>query len=88
MHINRSSSPLSSIQLGYRSMKIAPDYISRGTTQHLASLAATLRVRKQMELKGFMQYESWLVPVLNTQRQRDFMVSLQLTWFPHLVLQR
>ncbi len=81
-------SPLSSIQLGYRSMKIAPDYISRGTTQHLASLAATLRVRKQMELKGFMQYESWLVPVLNTQRQGDFMVSLQLTWFPHLVLQR
>jgi len=35
-----------------------------------------------------MQYESWLVPVLNTQRQGDFMVSLQLTWFPHLVLQR
>lgn len=36
------------------------------------NIAATIRVRKDLELKGLLQYESWLVPVLNGHRQRDF----------------
>jgi len=83
-----SISPVSSIQLAYRGMKIAQDYIPRGTTQQLGSVAATFRVRKQMELKSFLQYESWLVPVLNPNRQHDFTASLQLTWFPNLALSK
>ena len=78
-----SISPVSSIQLAYRGMKIGKDYIPGGTTQQIGSLAATLRVHKQMELKSLLQYESWLVPVLNPTRQHDFTASFQLTWFPN-----
>ena len=81
-------SPVSNIQLGYRAMKIATDYIPGGTTQQMGNLAATLRVRKELEFKGFLQYESWLVPVLNANRQSDFTASVQLTWFPNLGLKR
>ncbi|MFZ1133856.1 MAG: capsule assembly Wzi family protein [Candidatus Korobacteraceae bacterium] len=81
-----SMTPMTSIQFAYRTMKIGQDYIPRGTTQQMGSVAATLRIRKQTELKGFMQYESWLVPVLNPTRQRDFTASVQVTWFPKLEL--
>jgi len=81
-------SPVSNIQLAYRNMKIAQDYIPRGTTQQMGSVAATLRFRKEMEFKSFLQYESWLVPVLDTNRQRDFTASVQLTWFPKAQLKR
>ncbi len=81
-----SISPVSSIQLSYRNMKIAQDYIPQGTTQQIGSVAATLRIRKEMELKSFLQYESWLVPVLNPNRRHDFTASVQLTWFPNVVV--
>ena len=81
-------SPVSNIQLAYRNMKIAQDYIPRGTTQQMGSVAATLRFRKEMEFKSLLQYESWLVPVLNANRQRDFTASVQLTWFPKAQLKR
>ena len=80
--------PMTSIQLAYRNMKIAQDYIPQGTTQQMGSVAATLRFRKQMELKSFLQYESWLVPVLNPNRQHDFTASVQLTWFPNAAFKR
>ena len=75
-------SPFSNIQLGYRGMKIASNYIPQGTTQNVGSIATTFRVRKQLEVKGLVQYEKWLVPVLNPNRQTDVAVSMQLTWFP------
>ncbi len=75
-------SPVSNIQLAYRTLKIAQDYIPEGTTQQIGSVAATLRFHKQLEFKSLLQYESWLVPVLNPVRQHDFTASLQLTWFP------
>ena len=81
-------SPVSNIQFGYRMMKIAQDYIPQGTTQQMGNIAATLRLRKQMELKGFVQYESWLVPVLKSTRQNDFAASVQLTWFPDIGLKQ
>ena len=81
-------SPVSNIQFGYRAMKIATDYIPGGTTQQMGNVAATLRVRKQLEFKGFLQYESWLVPVLKSNRQSDFTASVQLTWMPNMSLTR
>jgi hypothetical protein len=81
-------SPVSNIQLQYRFMKIAQDYIPRGTTQQLGSVAATIRFHKEFEFKGFLQYESWLVPVLNSNRQNDFTASVQLTWLPNLAFKR
>ena len=81
-------SPVSNIQFGYRAMKIAKDYIPGGTTQQIGNVAATIRVRKEFEFKGLLQYESWLVPVLKSNRQNDFTASVQVTWMPTLSLQR
>ncbi len=77
--------PLTSIQLSYRGEKQSAQYIPFGTTQNIGSLGAIFRIQKQMELKSFLQYEKWLVPVLNPNRQTDVAVSVQLTWFPSKV---
>jgi membrane-associated phospholipid phosphatase len=76
-------SPKSSLQAGFRYAKIAKDFIPEGTTQYDANLSAILRVNPDLEVKSFVQYESWLVPVLNPTRQHDLAASVQLTWWPH-----
>jgi len=78
-------SPLSSIQFSYRGVKISKDYIPFGTTQNVATLAGIFRVKKQWEVKSSLQYEKWLVPLLNPNRQTDVAASVQLTWFPNNV---
>ncbi len=75
-------SPQSSIQVGVRNSKIADDFIPGGSTQWDWNVSAMLRVRKTLELKSFLQYETWLVPVLAPTRQSDFTSSVQLTWWP------
>jgi membrane-associated phospholipid phosphatase len=74
--------PHASIQLSYRGEKISAQYIVDGTTQNVGSLGAIFRLRKQLEVRSFLQYEKWLVPVLNPTRQTDVAMSFQLTWFP------
>ncbi len=75
-------SPQSSIQVGVRNAKIANDFIPGGSTQWDWNISATLRVRKDLEIKSFLQYETWWVPVLAPTRQSDFTTSIQLTWWP------
>ncbi|MGA3318244.1 MAG: capsule assembly Wzi family protein [Candidatus Korobacteraceae bacterium] len=75
-------SPQSSIQVGVRNSKIANDFIPGGSTQWDWNASAMLRVRKTLELKSFLQYETWWVPVLAPTRQTDFTTSVQLTWWP------
>ena len=75
-------SPQSSIQVGVRTAKISNDFIPGGSTQWDWNLSAMLRVRKDLEIKSFLQYETWLVPVLAPTRQSDFTSSVQLTWWP------
>jgi hypothetical protein len=75
-------SPQSSIQVGVRNSKIAHDFIPGGSTQWDWNVSAMLRVRKTLEIKSFLQYETWWVPVLAPTRQTDFTTSVQLTWWP------
>ena len=81
-------SPKSSIQAGFRYAKIAKDFIPNGTTQYNANVSAILRVRPDLEVRSFLQYESWLVPVLAPTRQRDFAASVGITWWPGLAFKR
>ena len=83
-HIN----PQSNIQASFRYAKIGKDFIPRGSTQWDATLSAMLRVRKDVQLKAFAQYESWLEPVLAATRQTDFTTSVEFTWWPGLVAKR
>ncbi len=75
-------SPRSSIQLAVRNAKIADDFIPGGSTQWDWNVSGDLWVHKNFEIKPFLQYETWLIPVLAPTRQRDFTTSLQITWWP------
>ena len=83
-----SLSPQSSVQASFRYFKIAKDFIPNGSTQWDATLSAMLRIRKDVQLKSFVQYESWLEPVLAPTRQRDFSTSVEFTWWPAVGLKR
>jgi len=47
-----------------------------------------LRIRKDVQLKAFVQYESWLEPVVAPTRQRDVTTSVEFTWWPGLLAKR
>ena len=80
--------PKTSVQVGYRNVKIADEYIPGGNTQQIGNISAILRPRPELELRGFFQYESWLEPVLAPARQRDVTASVQFTWWPGLEAKR
>ena len=83
-----SISPQSSIQASFRYAKIDKDFIPRGSTQVDGNISAMLRIRKDLQLKAFLQYESWLEPVSAPMRQTDFTTSVEFTWWPGLVAKR
>jgi len=78
-------SPKSSIQVAVRNAKIGKDFIPGGSTQWDWSLSADLWVHKNVEIKPFLQYETWWIPVLAPTRQSDFTSSVQLTWWPSTI---
>ncbi len=75
-------SPREKVQLSYRNAKVAHDFIPGGTTQNDIAATAVLRVKDDLELNAWAQYERWKVPVLAPGVQTDFTGSLQLTWYP------
>jgi membrane-associated phospholipid phosphatase len=80
--------PQSNIQASFRYGKISKDFIPGGSTQWEAAISAMLRIRKDIQLKAFAQYESWLEPVLAPTRQQDFTTSVEFTWWPSLAAKR
>ncbi|HWF66468.1 MAG TPA: capsule assembly Wzi family protein [Acidobacteriaceae bacterium] len=72
------------VQVSYRNAKAAKDFIPGGTTQNLFAVSATKRLRPQLELNGFLQYERWSAPVYKTGPQNDFTTNVQVTWYPQL----
>jgi hypothetical protein len=77
-------SPRESIQLGYRNAKVAAGFMPGGTTQNDFSLRAVVRLKNDLELTGFAQYEAWKAPALAVGRFQDFTSSVQLGYFPKL----
>jgi Capsule assembly protein Wzi len=77
-------SPQERIQLSYRNAKSAKDFVPGGTTQNLITANAIVRVKPDVELNAFAQYERWTVPVLAPGQKSDFTASVQMTWYPHL----
>src|SRR5271165_4998919 len=80
--------PQSNIQASFRYAKIAKDFIPRGSSQWDGAISAMLRVRKDLQLKAFLQYESWLEPVVAPTRQQDVTTSVEFTWWPGLAAKR
>ncbi len=77
-------SPQESFQLSYRNAKAAKDFIPGGTTQNLFTVTAVKRLKPDVELNAWLQYERWKAPVYKTGGQSDVTTNVQITWYPEL----
>ncbi len=75
-------SPMSSVQVGYRNAKVAKDFIAGGETFNDYSIKATLRLKSQIELSTYLQYERWKSPVLAPDLQSNVTTAIQVTFWP------
>ncbi len=72
------------LQLAYRNAKTPYDFVPGGTTQNQFTANALVRLRPDVELNGWIQYERWTVPLLKPGPQSDTTATFQLTWYPKL----
>jgi hypothetical protein len=56
-------------------------FISGGTTQNDYTFQVCKRLRKEIEIRGFLQFEGWKAPIYKTGAQSDTSASVQITWF-------
>lgn len=76
-------SPQEELQIQYRNAKAATSFIPGGTTQNDYSLHVRKRVLKNIEIRGWVQYEVWKAPLYKTGAQSNTSATIQVTWFPH-----
>src|SRR6185312_5301014 len=72
------------LQLSYRNAKVAKDFVPGGTTQNIFAVSGVKRLRPQLELSGFLQYERWSAPIYKQGPQNDFTTNVKVTWYPEL----
>ena len=77
-------SPDEMMQISYRNAKAAKDFIPLGTTQNLFTASYVKRIRPQVELNAWLQYERWKAPVYKPGAQNDVTTNVQVTWYPEL----
>ena len=75
-------SPNENIQFMYRNAKVDQKFIPGGTTQNVYQGEVTKRVMKDIEIKGWVQYERWKAPIYKSGLQSDTTISAQIKWYP------
>jgi hypothetical protein len=71
-----------SIQLSYREVKASSLFLPGGGTQSDASTHLLWKVRPDLQLDAFVQYERWLIPALQSTEEHNVTGQLQLTFYP------
>ncbi len=79
-------SPNEWIQIEYLNKKTPKDFIPGGTTQNQFTVDVVKRLRKDLELNAWLQYEGWKAPIYmpGNALNKDTTVAFQFTWFPKL----
>ena len=74
------------VQMEYMHKKTAKDFIPGGTTQNQFKVDVVKRLRKDIELDAWLQYEGWKAPIYipGNGLNKDTTVAVQFTWFPKL----
>lgn len=75
-------SPQEDLQLQYRRAKAASGFIPGGTTQNDYAFSIRRRVKKDIEIRGFVQFEGWKAPIYKSGLQHDTAAEAQITWYP------
>jgi Capsule assembly protein Wzi len=81
-------SPSSTIQVSYRTAKVAKDFIPGGVTQNDFSVNTKLRLRRDLELQSSLQYELWNAPLLANGLRSVFATSFQVTYWPKRIMKK
>jgi hypothetical protein len=76
-------SPEEQVQVSYRNAKAAKDFIPGGTTQNDFEVSVIKRFHKDIELRGWLQYEKWKAPIYKPGNNTDTSVAAQFTWYLH-----
>ena len=77
-------SPNEWVQLEYLNKKTPKDFIASGTTQNQIKAEVVKRLRPDVELDAWFQYERWDAPIYRTTHQNDTVVVAQFTFYPKL----
>ena len=72
------------VQLEYLNKKTPKDFIAQGTTQNQFKVDVVKRLRPDVELNAWYQYERWVAPVYQSTRQTDNIFAFQFTFYPKL----
>lgn len=74
------------VQVEYLNKKTPKDFIPGGTTQNEFMVDVVKRLRKDIELNAWVQYERWKAPIYipGNASNNDTVVAFQLTWYPKL----
>ena len=74
--------PQEMIQFQFRLAKASAAFIPGGTSQNDFAFNVVKRVHKDIELRGWVQFEHWQAPIYKTGLQSDNSATFQVTWFP------
>jgi hypothetical protein len=74
------------VQVEYLNKKTPKDFIPGGTTQNQFKIDVVKRLRKDVELDAWLQYEGWKAPIYipGNGINKDTAVAFKVTWFPKL----
>ena len=72
------------IQLEYLNKKTPKDFIASGTTQNQVKFEVVKRLRPDVELDAWYQYEHWIAPIYQSTHQTDNVFAFQFTFYPKL----
>jgi hypothetical protein len=72
------------VQIEWRHNKNANDFIPEGSTANQVTASTLLRIRKDVELNAWIQYEAWKAPWYKKGLQSDTTSTVQITWYPKL----
>ncbi len=75
-------SPQEEVQFMYRNAKAANGFLPGGTTQNDYMFLVCKRVKKDIEIQGWVQYENWKAPLYGPDSHSNASASVQVTWFP------
>ena len=72
------------VQIEWSHNKNANDFIPQGSSENRFTASALLRLRRNLELNGWIQYEAWKAPFYKPGLQTDTTSAIQITWYPKL----
>ena len=77
-------SPDEWVQVEYLHKKTAKDFIAFGTTQTQFRAEVRKRLRPDVALNAWVQYERWNAPLYKPGAQNDTTITTELIFYPHL----